>query len=205
MNFLAHFYFAYDSSDRLIGQFIADAVKGKKYEQYAIGIQNGIRQHRIIDTQTDQLAPARELRSYLRIYCGVHAPIAVDMFFDHALALNWSTFHVNALEQFAHNVYSELGQFESQMPDRMKTTFEYMRRYDWLSAYQHKEGLIRSLKGLSQRVTGGEQLLGAFPVLDEATQLAKSLITPMMEALSAAVKEDIVQTTEPFLSKAHYY
>lgn len=205
MNFLAHFYLAYGSPNRLAGQFIADAVKGKSYEQYAEEIRNGIRQHRLIDGYTDTLEHAMILRAALRPHCGVLSSIAVDMIFDHALALSWKDFHSEPLESFSQHCYDELAPFESIMPERMKITFDYMRRYDWLSAYQHKEGLVRSIKGLSQRVTGGEKLLNAIQPLDELTNIALLNIHPMMNALAMHVKTDIQQSTEPFLSKAHQY
>lgn len=205
MNFLAHFYFAYGSPDRLAGQFIADAVKGKFYQQYAQEIQDGIRQHRIIDSQTDILAYSMELRAALRPHCGVLSPVAVDMLFDHALAMKWKDFHSLPLSSFATVCYDELAAFENIMPERMKITFEYMRRYDWLSAYQHREGLVRSIKGLSQRVTGGEKLLNAIEPLDDLMEIALININPMITALAEQVKQDIRHSTQPFLSKAHQY
>ena len=46
MNFLAHLYLSKDNKNILIGNFIADAVKGKKHENYPKEIQAGILLHR---------------------------------------------------------------------------------------------------------------------------------------------------------------
>ena len=53
MNFLAHLYLSKNNKNILIGNFIADAVKGKKYKDYSKEIQTGILLHREIDNFTD--------------------------------------------------------------------------------------------------------------------------------------------------------
>jgi acyl carrier protein phosphodiesterase len=60
MNFLAHIYLSGDSEDLLIGNFIADFVKGKQYEQFVGSIQKGIFLHRQIDYFTDTHALVRQ-------------------------------------------------------------------------------------------------------------------------------------------------
>jgi len=42
MNYLAHFYLAFDNPEWLLGQFMGDYVKGKKYLEYSQPIQQDI-------------------------------------------------------------------------------------------------------------------------------------------------------------------
>ena len=42
MNFLAHIYLSGDDDDVIIGNFIADGIKGKRYLKYPPKIQKGI-------------------------------------------------------------------------------------------------------------------------------------------------------------------
>lgn len=42
MNYLAHLYLSGNNEDVLIGNFIADSVKGSKYKDYTSKIQQGI-------------------------------------------------------------------------------------------------------------------------------------------------------------------
>ncbi len=49
MNFLAHLYLSGNNEEVIIGNFIADAVKGKAVEDYSHGIRKGIWLHRDID------------------------------------------------------------------------------------------------------------------------------------------------------------
>ena len=54
MNFLAHAFLSGDDEEILIGNFVADAIKGKSVKTYSEGIQKGIELHRSIDTFTDK-------------------------------------------------------------------------------------------------------------------------------------------------------
>ena len=53
MNFLAHIYLSDDDEQVMIGNFIADFVKGKKKDDYPPAIKKGIELHRSIDDFTD--------------------------------------------------------------------------------------------------------------------------------------------------------
>ena len=54
MNYLGHLYLSDKEPYFLIGGFIADVIKGKKYDIYPKKIQKGIIFHRRVDTLTDQ-------------------------------------------------------------------------------------------------------------------------------------------------------
>ena len=53
MNFLAHLYLSGSDPMVKVGNFIGDHVKGNAYQNYEIGIQQGILLHRKIDFFTD--------------------------------------------------------------------------------------------------------------------------------------------------------
>jgi len=53
MNFLAHAYLAGEDEGLIIGNFIADSVKGSSWRAYNLDIQKGILLHRKIDEFTD--------------------------------------------------------------------------------------------------------------------------------------------------------
>ena len=65
MNFLGHLYLSKKNADFLIGNFIADEIKGKKYLSYPNEIQNGILFHRKVDTFTDIDRNLLSLKKYL--------------------------------------------------------------------------------------------------------------------------------------------
>ncbi|MEZ4799190.1 MAG: ACP phosphodiesterase [Flavobacteriales bacterium] len=205
MNFLAHFYLAYGDEDRLVGQFVADAIKGNDYLEFEGNIREGIKQHRFIDTTTDSHHGSSQLRSLLRPKVGLLSPIAVDILFDYALATRWQEFHNLPLEKFAEQVYITLAKNNHFLPERMQITLHYMAKYDWLSGYQYKHGIINSLKGLSQRVSRGEKLLAAIDMFDEIENDIFENFDLVFKDLTDGVKTLILDSNSTYLSPNHHY
>ena len=54
MNFLAHAVLSFERPEIMVGNFIADFVKGNAYLEYPQSVRNGIMLHREIDKFTDQ-------------------------------------------------------------------------------------------------------------------------------------------------------
>ena len=65
MNFLAHIFLSGNDEEVMIGNFIADAVKGRDYLGYSDGIVKGILLHRRIDAfrpQAKSMASRHEFK-----------------------------------------------------------------------------------------------------------------------------------------------
>lgn len=161
MNYLAHFYLAFGNDDLLIGQFAADAVKGKAILNYSEGVQKGILLHRYIDQQTDEHPACRELRAVLRPHLGLLSSITIDMYLDYVLANQWAHYYPESLQSFAQRCYLVFGERREELPERMQYILKYMSEQDWLSRYSTVEGVGQSLLGLSKRVSGGQALVTA--------------------------------------------
>ncbi|MFY0628496.1 MAG: DUF479 domain-containing protein [Reichenbachiella sp.] len=150
MNYLAHLYLSFGEEPIIIGNFIADAVKGKKFNDYPTGIKNGILIHREIDFYTDTheivKIGKRRLSEY-RHYSGV----IMDVFYDHFLASNWSQYSEIPLKRFTTNHYTLLNNNHDVLPERMKHLLRYMEQGDWLFNYHNFEGIQFALSGMSQR------------------------------------------------------
>ncbi|MGB3774600.1 MAG: DUF479 domain-containing protein, partial [Leeuwenhoekiella sp.] len=92
MNFLAHIYLSQYDEQVTIGNFIADGIKGSKYKQFPIPIQKGILLHRSIDAYTDAHHLVRKSTKRLHPHYHHYSGIIVDIFYDHFLAKNWSSY-----------------------------------------------------------------------------------------------------------------
>ncbi len=158
MNFLAHLYLSKDNKNILIGNFISDAIKGKKYKKYPKEIQAGILLHREIDTFTDAhpivRKSMRRLNKRYRHYNGV----IIDILYDHFLAKNWSNYSEIPLELYAENVYSFLNKNIATFPEETQHLLPYMIQYNWLVNYASLEGIERVLKGMNKRTKGISQM-----------------------------------------------
>lgn len=154
MNFLAHLYLSKDNKNVLIGNFIADAVKGKQYLEYPIDIQQGIQLHRAIDTFTDShpivKTSMRRLNPRYKHYDGV----IIDILYDHFLAKNWHQYSDIPLDLYADEVYDFLMSKISEFPEKIQYMLPYMIEYNWLVAYASIEGISSILNGMNKRTNG---------------------------------------------------
>ncbi len=165
MNFLAHYFFSFDDDDLLLGQFIADEIKGNKYLTYPPRIQCGILLHRAIDSFTDEHPLCRQLRSQIRSQLGLLSPVAIDIFFDHILAAHWTNYHRTPLEIFAQDIYSKLEKRPHQLSPRSKILLQNMKQNNWLVGYKTIEGTSTLLQQMSSRLPYGQALAKAPQVL----------------------------------------
>src|SRR5690606_12351008 len=118
MNFLAHLYLSGNDESIMVGNFIADVVKGKK----ALGlfeepVKRGIELHRVIDFFTDNHPVVTQSKDRLRLKYRHYAGVIVDMVYDHCLARNWNSYTTEPLPVFAARAYGILQQHTAILPD----------------------------------------------------------------------------------------
>jgi len=136
----------------MVGNFIADAVKGKKYSDYEDEIARGILMHRDIDTFTDANEIVAHSKSFFRERYGLYSGILIDLFYDHFLAIDWKNYSDEPLSSFTERAYSVFEKYFPIMPERNQIMFPYMKKENWLLSYSHLEGIQRSLTGMSRRI-----------------------------------------------------
>lgn len=151
MNYLAHLHLSGKDPDVMLGNFIADGIRGKLYLNYPEAIQKGILMHRMIDQFTDNHPIVRQSKKRLFSSQGHYAPVVVDMMYDHFLAKNWSTFSPVPLERFAQEFYAHLNQNNDLLPDRILDLKPYLVQQNWLVNYATIDGLQRALTGMHRR------------------------------------------------------
>jgi len=151
LNYLAHLYLSQSNTDLMVGNYIADHVKGRDYLTYPEGIQKGIKMHREIDTFTDTHAIPQRGKDRLYNKYGKYSAVLIDMFYDHVLAREWSDYSPIALSTFSRSAYKVLKAQQHLFPPASSRTLDWMSRGDWLSGYATVEGIGRALSGISQR------------------------------------------------------
>ncbi len=154
MNFLAHLYLSKNNKNILIGNFIADAVKGKKYENYPKEIKAGILLHRGIDNFTDTHLIVRQSKRRLNIQYNHYKGVIIDIFYDHFLAKNWEQYSDIPLEIYAENVYAFLQENIEIYPERIQKLLPNMIEYNWLVSNASIEGIGKILAGMNRRSKG---------------------------------------------------
>ena len=83
MNFLAHLYLSGDDDFVKIGNFMADGIRGKDYQNYPERIQLGVLLHRAIDTYTDNHTIFRQGKHRLHEKYGHYSGVIMDILYDY--------------------------------------------------------------------------------------------------------------------------
>ena len=167
MNFLAHIYLSGDNDLIKIGNFMADGIRGKHFENYPLDVQKGIILHRAIDTFTDAHPIFRQSTKKLHKNYHHYAGVIVDVFYDHFLAKNWNTYSEEKLEEFVARFYQSLQDNHTTLSERTKEIMPYMIEQNWLVSYQTVEGINRILTQMDQRTKNESKMRFATNELSE--------------------------------------
>ena len=153
MNYLAHIFLSGNDEELMVGNFIADFVKGNKKNDYDITIRKGIELHREIDSFTDQHAITSVSKTRLYPKHHKYAGPIVDIFYDHFLAKNFSAFSEIPLEIFVANSYKTISSYTHILPTRVVEFLPFMIERNWLVNYATIEGIGRTLTGVGRRLS----------------------------------------------------
>lgn len=142
----------------MIGNFIADHIRGNKFSHYSETIQKGIMLHREIDTFTDAHEIVRTSKRRLHERYNHYDGIIIDIFYDHFLAINWHMYSEIPLDTYVDSVYQLLQHNFNILPDKTKHMLPYMIKYNWLYNYQFAKGIQEVLTGMNTRTKGKSQM-----------------------------------------------
>lgn len=191
MNYLAHFYLSGHDEGLIVGNYIADDVKGDAYLELPEAIQKGVVLHRKIDAFTDGHSTVTRSKDLIREHQQKYTPVVMDVFYDYFLAKNWSKYANTDLMQYTQQVYEVLGRNKQYMSAHTKLKLSFMRRGNWLFNYGNLKGIQKTLTGLSKRTSFGNNMAKAYLLLQEyETELAAHFESFFPE-LMVYVKEEI--------------
>ena len=191
MNYLAHILLSGTNPDVIIGNFIADSIKGSKYNSYPVEIQKGILLHRQIDAITDAHPAFRKSTKRLHKNYGHYSGIIVDIFYDHFLAKNWSDYSDILLDAYIQTFYKLLRDNFDILPANIQKMAPVMIEGNWLLIYAELEGIDRVLAGMNRRTKNRSGM-------DKAGQELKEFYT-LFEADFKLVMKDLQTLSDNFL------
>lgn len=151
MNFLAHIYLSGTDNGVKIGNFMADSIRGRQYENYPIQLRKGIILHRAIDSFTDNHPIYRKSKHRLHEKYGHYSGVIMDIVYDHFLAKNWATYSNELLEDYAQNFYVLLQERFDELTEKTQKILPYMIGRNWLVSYATLEGLEMILFQMDHR------------------------------------------------------
>jgi len=167
MNFLAHIYLSGENEGVIIGNFMADGIKGKSYKKYPYQIQKGILLHREIDSFTDQHPIVRKSTARLHKNYGHYSGVIVDILYDHFLAKNWNAYHKQPLDEYIQDFYTLLRLNFDVLPSRIQLMMPYMISDNWLLSYASVSGISKILVQMNRRTKNASKMNLAVIELEE--------------------------------------
>jgi acyl carrier protein phosphodiesterase len=153
LNYLAHLFLAGTDPEMILGNFIADHVKGSDVLKYSATIRKGISMHRAIDSFTDQHPVVKQSIMKLRTDFRKYAGVIVDMYYDHYLSAHWDEYSDQDIHHFTKTRYDILNTFQSILPVRSARLLYYMEKQNWLLSYGSFDGMQQAFNGMSRRTT----------------------------------------------------
>ncbi len=188
MNFLAHLYLSGGERNLIIGNFIADMVKGQQINGFSPEIIEGIKLHRLIDGFTDSHPVVEQSKARLRDKYRLYAGVVVDMYYDHFLAAAWTSYSNHPLEEFVHDAYDLLQDNLSIMPERARFVLPHMVQNNWLAGYARLDNLKQNFGGMARRTPFDSGMEAAVEDLEQYYTLFESEFKSFFPALASYVE-----------------
>jgi acyl carrier protein phosphodiesterase len=161
MNHLAHLYLSSNNEEEMVGQFIADAVKGNDFNLFRPDIRNGILLHRWVDSFTDMHDLVKELRAEYRPKLGLYSGVLIDLVFDYFLAKDFQFHSGRDLADFQQHTFYVLNKHEDIFPEKMKNYFFHMKDKEFMMKYAQPVGMAVIVRQMGMRIPRGEALVEA--------------------------------------------
>ena len=194
MNFLSHLYLAGNNEGLIIGNFIADSVKGSAYNNFSKEIQQGILLHRKIDAFTDSHSVVELSKQRLREKYRKYSSVIVDIYYDHYLAVNWKDYADVDLASFVQNIYSIIRKNYFILPENSVRFTNYMLEHNILLGYSKLEGIEKVLYGMSRRAKFESNMEYAIHDLKEHFSLFENEFKIFFPELQSYVKSEILNS-----------
>lgn len=160
---------------------VADHVRGNAVDALPPSMRLGVILHREIDAFTDAHPIVRETARSLVSDFGKYAPVVLDIYFDHFLAIGWSRHGKGDLTGFSQHVYRTLLFNYRLLPNRSRRILPWMVAQNWLAGYANLRDLQRVFNGMNRRasfVSGMDKAVGVLMEYYAAVEAAFNFFWP---------------------------
>lgn len=175
MNFLTHLYLSADEPEAMLGNLVADFIKGPELDKLSPGVMAGVRQHRSVDAFTDRHPVVQRSIGRISKDWGWFSGIIIDVYYDHILAVDWHDYTDTPLRTFADRTYNLIRDSAGAIPESERAYVLRFVEADRLMSYAIPDGsgVERALNRLSARIAAripkrARQLDEAMPALRAA-------------------------------------
>lgn len=194
MNWLAHIFLSEKNIDFQIGNYLADPLKGRAWENASDEIIQGIKIHKLIDSYTDNHSFFIQSKHRLTKK-GLLKAVVIDLTYDYLLTKNWYTFCNIPIDIFLNTFYQEANKVIPQLPVQASAPLKRMIDFDLLNKYQNLEHLKLSFqrvdKRLSPRLYKRDQVVSYYDIVCENIEKIEEDFLVFFPTLCQRVKENV--------------
>lgn len=196
MNWLAHVFLSEQKIDFQIGNFLADPLKGRLWDDASSDMKNGMKIHKIIDSYTDSHEIVSFSKKRLREK-GLLKPVIIDLSYDYFLTKNWDNFCKTSIDLFSKEFYENANQRIPFLPNNTNMYLSNMINRDLLNKYHNLDQLKTSFERmdlrLSERLRQRETAISYFDsVLENLDDLEEDFLN-FFPQLCEKVKDNLNQ------------
>ena len=168
MNILIHLFFSQNDENIILGNFIADYIRGiNRIKGYPPQIQSGIKLHQWIDNYSDNNLIVKKSISIFSPLLKHYAPVAVDVIYDHFMSNNWENFSKKSLFNTIDEFYIILENNYNILPNKAKRAVDHMIKNNWLMMYKDLSGLKNIFEWMDTRASFEANLTNSIEILEE--------------------------------------
>jgi acyl carrier protein phosphodiesterase len=167
LNYLAHAYLSNNDEGLLLGNFIADHLRGNNFEHLSEDIKKGIYMHRKIDQFTDEHPAFKKSKRFFYDGFEKYSGVLVDIYFDHLLAKDFISHSEKSLPDFTSHVYGVYEKNKEILPVNSERFLSYVLSNNIYFAYSKIEGIEKVLFHLSHRINHGVMLNASLPLFQK--------------------------------------
>ena len=168
MNWLAHIFLSHNNIDFQIGNYLADPLKGKVWDNANSEIILGMHVHKIIDSYTDSHTVFKQSKERLG-KGGLLKSVVIDLTYDYLLTKNWHLFCNTPINEFLQHFYCQAYSRLPSLPQHANAPLKRMIDFDLLNKYQTLEQLNQAFqrvdKRLSERLKKRDQVTRYFELV----------------------------------------
>ena len=149
MNWLAHIFLSEQNIDFQIGNYLADPLKAKAWNDASENLKKGMKTHILIDSFSDKHTLVLQSKNRLA-QKGLLRAIVIDIVYDHFLTKNWDRFCNISFENYTQNFYEEASKRLKDLPNNASQRLSRIIKYEVLNKYQSINDLKKVFKGIDE-------------------------------------------------------
>lgn len=185
MNYLAHAFLSNNNKHLLVGNFIADHLRGNDFSAYPEEVIKGIYLHRKIDAFTDAHPAFKNSKRLFYDGFEKYSGILVDIYFDHLLAKDFENYSTVPLLDFSSDVYKVYSDHLHLLPKSGSGFLEYVIKNNIYTSYASQQGIETVLYHLSHRINHGVRMDQSIRLFREhENELQKNFNSLFRDAIS---------------------